>query len=168
MIVVADVTDGVFALLGVLLGSLLATIWAYVSDRRERRAALYVAAFSCLTRWNKVMAAYKTKPGSVRDEVVRLGRDLDDYMVAIPRVPDRRERKKHADIYSKMVKIFAKQDLTVKPSPEVENEIRTAIKPLEADIREEFGRTSFPARLLGRDDETAESLADTRANAESP
>ena len=92
MLVVADVTNGVFALLGVLLGSLLASVWAYASERRERRAALYVAAYSCLTRWKKVMSAYKTKPGSVRDEVIRLGRDLDDYMVAIPRVPGRRAR----------------------------------------------------------------------------
>jgi hypothetical protein len=114
------------------------------------------------------MAAYKTKPGSVRDEVIRLGRDLDDYMVAIPRVPDRRERKRHADIYTEMVKIFSRQDLTVTPSPEVEDEIRTAIEPLEADIREEFARPSFSARLLGRGDETAERLADERAKAESP
>ena len=168
MLVIADVTNGVFALLGVLLGSLLASVWAYVSERRERRAALYVAAYSCLTRWNKVMAAYKTKPDSVRDEVLRLGRDLDNYMVAIPRVPDRRERKRHADIYTKMVTIFGRQDLTVTPSPDVEEEIRTAIEPLQADIREEFGRTSFLARLLGRDDGTAERLADERARAESP
>lgn len=167
MVVAADVTNGVFALLGVLLGSVLASVWAYVSERRERRAALYVAAYACLTRWNKVMAAYKTKPGSVQDEVIRLGRDLDDYMVAIPRVPDRRERKRHADIYTEMVTIFSRQDLTVTPSPEIEDEIRTAIRPLEADIREEFGRTPFPARLLGRGDETAKRLADERAKAES-
>jgi hypothetical protein len=67
-----------------------------------------------------------------------------------------------------MVTIFSRQDLTVKPSPEVEDEIRKAIRPLEADIREEFGRTSFPARLLGRGDETATRLADERARAESP
>jgi hypothetical protein len=168
MVVVADVTDGVFALLGVLLGSLLASVWAYVSERRERTAVLYVAAYSCLMRWNKVMAAYKTKPGSVRDEVILLGRDLDDYMVAIPRVPDRRERQKHADIYSEMVKIFGRQDLTVKPSPEVEHEIRRAIEPLEGDIREEFKRTSFLARLLGRGDETAERLANEHAKAGAP
>jgi hypothetical protein len=168
MVVVADVTNGVFALLGVLLGSLLASIWAYVSERRERRAALYVAAYSCLTRWNKVMAAYKTKPGSVQDEVIRLGRDLDDYMVAIPRVPDRRERKKHADIYTEMVRIFGRQDLTVEPSPEVEDKIRTAIEPLEADIRREFGRMSFLDRLFGRGGETAEKLADEHTGAESP
>jgi hypothetical protein len=166
--VTADVTNGVFALLGVLLGSVLASIWAYFSERRERRAVLYVAAYSCLTRWNKVMAAYKTKPDSVRDEVVYLGHDLDNYMVAIPRVPDRREREKHADICAKMVTIFGKQDLTVKPTPEVEDDIREAIEPLEASIREEFGRTSFPARLFGRGDETAKRLADERAKAESP
>ena len=168
MVVIADVTNGVFALLGVLLGSVLATVWSYVNERRERRAALYVAAYSCLTRWKKVRAAYKTKPGSVRDEVLRLGRDLDDYMVAIPLVPDRRERKKHADIYTEMVTIFGGQDLTVEPSPEVEDEIRKAIEPLQADIREEFGRTSFLDRLLGRGGETAKGLADEHAKAQSP
>lgn len=168
MVVAADVTNGVFALLGVLLGSVLASVWAYVSERRERRAALYVAAYSCLTRWNKLMAAYKTKPDSIGDEVDFLGRDLESYMVAIPRVPDRRERKKHADIYTEMVRIFGRQDLNVKPSPEDEDEIDTAIKLLEAAIDEEFARPSFSARLLGRGDETAKRLADEHAKAESP
>lgn len=168
MVVVADVTSGVFALLGVLLGSLLASVWAYVSERRERRAILYVAAFSCLTRWNKVLAAYKTKSDSVEDEVKRLGRDLDKYMVAIPRVPGRRERRKHVDIYTKMVTIFGGRDLTVTPSPQGEKEIRRALEPLEAAIREEFGRPSFPARLFGGNDETAGRLADERASVESP
>jgi hypothetical protein len=39
---------------------------------------------------------------------------------------------------------------------------------VEADIREEVGRTSFPARLFERGDETATRLADERARAESP
>lgn len=118
MFVVADVMDGVFALLGVLLGSLLASVWAYFNERRESRAALYVAAYSCLTRWQKVMLAYETKPKSVEDEVIRLGRDLDQYMVAIPRVLGRRERNRHEAIYREMVTNFSKQDLTEKPSDE--------------------------------------------------
>lgn len=39
---------------------------------------------------------------------------------------------------------------------------------LEAEIRQEFGRRSFPARLLGFGDGTAERLADERAKAGSP
>ena len=100
MVVIADVTNGVFALLGVLLGSVLATVWSYVNERRERRAALYVAAYSCLTRWKKVRAAYKTKPGSVRDDVLRLGRNrphrlsrvrprpLRDFQTIRKQIPD--------------------------------------------------------------------------------
>lgn len=162
MFVLADVMDGVFALLGVLLGSLLASVWAYVHERRESRAALYVAAYSCLTRWRKVELAHKSKPKSVEDEVIRLGRDLDQYMVAIPRVIGRRERNRHEAIYNVMVTIFSRQDLTVKPSDEEQEEIRDAIERLEAEIREEFGRRSFPARPLGLGDGTAARLADER------
>lgn len=149
MLVLADVTAGVFALLGVLVGSLLASIWAYINERRESRASLYVAAYSCLTRWRKVELAHESKTDSVENEVTNLGHDLDRYMVAIPRVLGRRERNRHEAIYTEMVNIFSARDLMQTLSDEDKTKIRNAIDPLEVEIRHEFGRRSVPARLMG-------------------
>ena len=151
MFVFADVTNGVFALVGVLVGSLVTSLWAYVSERRQSRAALYVAAYSCLTRWRKVELAHASKPHSIQNEVTNLGHDLDNYMVAIPRVLGRRERNRHEGIYTGMVTIFSERDLMQPLSDEDEQRIGDAITPLEDAIRQEFGRPSFPARLLRLD-----------------
>ena len=163
MLLLADVTNGIFALVGVLVGSLLTSLWAYFSERRQSRASLYVAAYSCLTRWHKVELAHASKPESIENEVTSLGHDLDNYMVAIPRVLSRRERNRHERIYTGMVTIFSDQDLMQPLSDEDKMRIRNAITPLEDEIRQEFGRRSFPARLLRLGPGTATRVADERA-----
>lgn len=160
--VLADVMDGVFALLGVLLGSLLASVWSYINERRGNRASLYVAAYSCLTRWRKVELAHDTKSESVENEVTHLGHDLDKYMVTIPRVLSRRERNRHEAIYRRMVTIFSRQDLTLPLLPDDKDEIRNAIERLAEEIRREFGRRSFLARLFRLGAGTAERVVDER------
>jgi hypothetical protein len=166
-VVLANVTNGVFALLGVLVGSLLTSLWAYISERRQSRASLYVAAYSCLTRWHKVELAHASKPDSIPNEVTNLGHDLDSYMVAIPRVLSRRERNRHEAIYTGMVTIFSEQDLMRPLSDEDKTRITNAIRPLEDEIRQEFGRRSLPARLLRLGPGTATRVANERAKSPS-
>jgi hypothetical protein len=160
--VLADVMNGVFALLGVLLGSLLASVWSYMNERRGNRASLYVAAYSCLTRWRKVELAHDAKSDSIENEVTHLGRDLDKYMVAIPRVHGRRERNRHEAIYTRMVNIFSRQDLMLPLSADDKSEIRDAVESVAEEIRREFGRRSFPARFFRLGPGTAQRVVEER------
>jgi hypothetical protein len=149
VVVLADFMDGVFALVGVLLGGLLTSAWAYISERRKIRTSLYVAAFSCLTRWRKVESARRTKPASLDNEVTKLGRDLDAYMVAIPQV-GRRERNRHWVIYDEMVKVFGERDLAQPLPKDAAEKVESAVDRLDKEVRREFGRRSFLVRLFGR------------------
>jgi len=160
--VLADVTNGVFALFGVLLGGLLTSAWSYINERRKSRTSLFVAAFSCLTRWRKVELARSTKRASLENEVNHLGRDLDAYMVAIPEVFSRRERNRHASIYAEMVTMFSERDLTQPLSDADAQRIQQAIGCLAEEIRQEFERRSFLARLLGGKAEAAERVVQLR------
>jgi len=157
VVVLADFTDGVFALVGVLLGGLLTSAWAYISERRKIRTSLYVAAFSCLTRWRKVESARRTKPASLDNEVTKLGRDLDAYMVAIPQVVGRRERNRHWVIYDEMVKIFGERDLAQPLPKDAAQKVERSVDGLDEEVRREFGRRSFLVRLFRRGHAVPES-----------
>lgn len=128
---------------------------------------LYVAAFACLTRWRKVDLARRTKPKSLDNEVTKLGRDLDRYMIAVPRVLGRRERNRHRGIYDRMVRIFSERDLTEEISKHEADTIQEAIRTLEAEIQHEFERSSFLGRLFGRGDRAADEVVRERGRAES-
>jgi hypothetical protein len=159
---IADVMDGMFALLGVLIGGLLASLWAYISERRESRMSLYVAAFACLVRWRKVESARRTKLASLDNEVTKLGRDLDKYMIAIPRVLGRRERTRHRRIYERMVTIFSERDLTAAVSGKEAKRIQESIDQLDAEITHEFERPHLGARLLPWKESTAQDVVRAR------
>jgi hypothetical protein len=148
--VFSEVTAGVFALVGVVLGGLITSAWSYLGERRRSRTALYVSAFSCLTRWQKVEDARRTKQDSLANEVTHLGRDLDAYMVAIPQLFGRRERIRHREIHGSMVALFGERDLTKALTEEDDRRITEAIASLAGAIQQEFERESLPARVFGR------------------
>jgi hypothetical protein len=134
------ITSAIIAAAG--LFGVIAGIFA--TARRERRArqedakrALNVAALSCLARARKIEAAVRgTHEGAENErgsEISHLGKDLDEYIVAIAGVEDRATRRRHWEIYERAVPILIGHET---------ESVRSTIEALEQIRRELVGADS--------------------------